>query len=94
MVIKLSSMLSKKTFALPKKRLGYQILLRELKDLPGTLSTRARLRKPTPTVHLCNRLLHDYRGGTSSGLWRTSRTLRAANGTRGSRLNTVRAATS
>ena len=64
---------------------GYQILLRELKDLPGTLSTRARLRKPTPTVHLCNRLLHDYRGGTSSGLWRTSRTLRAANGTRDSR---------
>src|SRR3981081_2129100 len=34
---------------------------------------------------LCNRVLHDYRGGMSSGLWRTSRTLRAANGTRDSR---------
>ena len=45
-------------------------------------------------MHLCNRLLHDYRGATLSGLWRTSRTLRAESGTRSRRSNTAGAATS
>jgi predicted nuclease of restriction endonuclease-like (RecB) superfamily len=73
-------------------------LRRDFPDVTGlsarNLKYMRALAEPTPTTHLCNRLLHDCRGATSSGFWRTSRTLRAANGAHGRQSNTVGAATS
>jgi predicted nuclease of restriction endonuclease-like (RecB) superfamily len=73
-------------------------LRRDFPDMTGLSARNLKYMRALAETHpdraFVQQVVARFRGGTSSGLWKTSRTLRAANGTRDSRLNTVGAATS